>query len=79
MINKNNAPKQPSSADLRRVFESAVEEIQRPGKLPARVRYGAPIVARTLATPTQAGGEKRALSHAARALAVLWKLPATSR
>jgi len=79
MINKNVAPKPPSSLDLRRVFESAVEEIQQPGKLLAYVRYGAPIVPRSLAAPNHAGGEKRALSDAARALAVLWKLPATSR
>ncbi|PYX32797.1 MAG: hypothetical protein DMG77_02330 [Acidobacteria bacterium] len=79
MINKNAAPKLPSSVDLRRVFETAVEEIQQPGKLTSRVRYGAPIVARSLAAPNHAGGEKRALSDAARALAVLWKLPATSR
>jgi hypothetical protein len=79
MINKNVAPKPPSSVDLRRVFETAVEEIQQPGKLTAGVRYGAPIVARSFAAPNHASGEKRALSDAARALAVLWKLPATSR
>jgi len=79
MINKNAASKPPSSVDLRRVFETAVEESQQPGKLTARVRYDAPIVARSFAASSQAGGEKRALSDAARALAVLWKLPATSR
>lgn len=79
MINKNVVPKPPSSVDLRRVFEMAVEEIQQPAKLKAGVRYGAPIVARSLAVPNHAYGEKRALSDAARALAVLWKLPATSR
>jgi hypothetical protein len=80
MTNKIVEPKAISAANLRLVFEAAVEDIHHTEPLTPRVRYGAPIVPRRIpATSSQGGGEKRALTDAARALAQLWKLPATVR
>lgn len=80
MINKIPMLKTPTSADLRRTFESAVEVIRKPESAAARPRYGVPIVQRrrTAALP-QPSEEKRALTDAAKALAMLWKVPAISR
>jgi hypothetical protein len=80
MTNKIAGQKAPSATDLRLVFEAAVEEIQQKESSTARVRYGAPIVPRrVIAASTIGGGEKRAVSDAARALAQLWKLSAPVR
>ena len=80
MTNRIAEPKAFSAANLRLVFEAAVEDIHHTEPLTPRVRYGAPIVPRRVpATSSREGGEKRALSDAARALAQLWKLSATIR
>jgi len=79
MTNKPAERKTVSADELRRVFETAVEEIQQPEKPAPRVTYGLPIAPRRGPAATQPGGENRALSDAARALAELWKVPATSR
>jgi len=66
----------PSAADLRHVFEAAVCEIHQ-SDLAAkkRLQYLTPIVQRTrLFGISQASAEKRALTDAARALALLWKV-----
>ncbi len=68
--------RQPTAEDLRRAFETAVCKIHQAdlaaGKKP---EYRTPIVQRGKFFETsQAGAEKRALSDAARALALLWKV-----
>jgi hypothetical protein len=79
MINKIAEPAI-NAASLRLVFEAAVEDIHHTEPVTPRVRYGAPIVPRRVpAAMSRVGGEKRAVSDAARALAQLWKLPATVR
>jgi hypothetical protein len=70
------ARRPPSAEDLRRVFETAVCEIHE-SDLAAkkRLQYRTPIVQRArLLGITQASAEKRALTDAARALALLWKV-----
>jgi hypothetical protein len=67
----------PVSPDvLRRAFESAVGEMHQAdlstGKKP---KYGVPIVSRgRLLNSLKPDAEKRAISDAARALALLWKV-----
>lgn len=67
----------PAPKDLRRVFETAVCKIHQ-ADLAARKKkpeYRTPIVPRGgLAEISQAYAEKRALSDAAQALALLWKV-----
>jgi hypothetical protein len=66
----------PSAEDLRRAFERAVCEIHQ-SDLAAkkRLQYRTPIVQRArLLGISQASAEKRALTDAARALALLWKV-----
>jgi hypothetical protein len=80
MTNKN-AERQLSApaAHLRRVFETAVEEVQQPDHAAPRLRYGAPIaVRRTSGLTSQPDDKQRALTAAARALAQLWKVPSPS-
>jgi len=65
-----------SANDLRRQFETAVEEIRR-GETSAQVdRQRAPIVERTrlAVRGSKLATEKRAISDAAKALAMLWKV-----
>jgi hypothetical protein len=65
-----------SAEDLRRVFEAAVCGL-RPADVTARKRlhYHLPIVPRGRDSRiSQADAEKRALSDAARALPLLWKV-----
>jgi hypothetical protein len=66
----------PAAEDLRRVFETAVRKIHQAdlaaGKKPG---YYTPIVQRArIFEISQAGAEKRALTDAAQALALLWKV-----
>jgi hypothetical protein len=66
----------PSAEDLRRAFEAAVCELH-PADLAARLRlrYHSPIVQRgRIPGMSRADAEKRALSDAARALSLLWKV-----
>ena len=80
MSHKIAEPEVTSPANLRLVFEAAVEDIYQKQPLTAQVRYGAPIVPRRATVLScHADREKRALSDAARALAQLWKLSATVR
>jgi len=66
------AQRSPSPEDLKRVFETAVCEIHQ-ADVDAKKRL--PIVSRARVLGlSQAGAEKRALSDAARALALLWKV-----
>jgi hypothetical protein len=70
------AHRSPSADDLRHVFEAAVCEIHQTNQsAKKRLEYRVPIVprARVLGI-SQANAEKRALSDAARALALLWKV-----
>jgi hypothetical protein len=66
----------PSADDLRHVFEAAVCEIhQADQSAKKRLEYRVPIVPRAKVLGiSQANAEKRALSDAARALALLWKV-----
>jgi hypothetical protein len=66
----------PSSEDLKRTFEIAVGEIHRSDCANAKaLRAGLSIVPRsTILGLSRAGAEKRAISDAARALAILWKV-----
>jgi hypothetical protein len=66
---------QPASEDLRRKFETAVCQIHE-ADLAAKKRaeYRTPIFQRERVSGSQAYMEKRALSDAAQALALLWKL-----
>ena len=66
----------PAADDLRRVFETAVCKIHQ-ADLAARKKpgYRTPIVQRgSIPEISQAGAEKRALTDAAQALALLWKV-----
>jgi hypothetical protein len=64
----------PALDDLRNVFEKAVGEIYRADLNPNRQRQ-APIVSRArILGISSVSAEKRALSDAARALALLWKV-----
>jgi hypothetical protein len=66
----------PSPEDLRRAFENAMIEIHQAG-FPAdkNVQYRSPIVQRAKRLGiSQARAEECALSDAARALALLWKI-----
>jgi len=66
----------PSAKDLKRVFETAVCDIHQ-ADLAAknRLQYRTPIVQRgRILRISQAAAEKRALSDAARALTLLWKV-----
>jgi hypothetical protein len=67
-----------SADDLRQVFEAAVCEIHQADKSAnQKLEYRAPIVPRAKVLGiSQASAEKRALSDAARALALLWKVKA---
>jgi hypothetical protein len=66
----------PSTEDLRRAFEKAMIEIHQaefPGD--KKVRYRSPIVERAKRLGiSQARAEECAISDAARALALLWKI-----
>jgi hypothetical protein len=66
----------PSSEDLKRTFEVAVREIHRADSANAKaLRAGLSIVPRSrILGLSSAGAEKRAISDAARALAMLWKV-----
>ena len=66
----------PSPEDLRRAFEKAMIEIHQTG-FPAdkKMQYRSPIVQRAKRLGvSQARAEECALSDAARALALLWKI-----
>ncbi len=70
------AQRSPSPEDLRREFEKAMIEIHQ-AQLPAdkKVRYRSPIVQRAKRLGmSQARAEECAISDAARALALLWKI-----
>lgn len=79
MTNKSATEKPVSQQNLRRVFESCVDMINKPQLQTSRVRYGIPIASRGRASEFDAGSEKQAISSAARALAMLWKVPLASR
>ena len=66
---------QPASDDLRRKFETAVCQLH-DADVAARKRaeYRTPIFQRAKAGFSQAYAEKRALTDAAQALALLWKV-----
>jgi hypothetical protein len=66
----------PSADDLRRVFERAVSELHEADSAARkRLWHRTPIVQREeILGNSQANGEKRALTDAARALAQLWKV-----
>jgi hypothetical protein len=66
----------PSSENLKRAFEIAVVEIERSDVGNAKtLRSGVSIVPRSrILGLSTAGAEKRAISDAARALAMLWKV-----
>jgi hypothetical protein len=70
------AHRSPSPEDLRRAFEKAMIEIHQ-SESPAdkRVRYRSPIVQRAKRLGiSQTRAEECAISEAARALALLWKI-----
>jgi hypothetical protein len=79
MTNKTSTEKPVSQQNLRRVFESCVDMISKPQLKTSRVRYGVPIASRRRPSEFDAGSEKQAISSAARALAMLWKVPVASR
>jgi hypothetical protein len=79
MTNKSATEKPVSQQDLRKVFESCVEMISKPQSPASRVRYGVPIASRLRPTESSVDKEKQAISSAARALAMLWKVPAHCR
>jgi len=67
------APRPIAAEDLRRAFETAVCKIHQADQASRkRPEYRAPIFQR--GALSQAGTEKRALSDAAQALALLWKV-----
>ena len=64
-----------SAEQLRHAFEAAVCEIRQADAAQKNLKYKAPIVPRArVLRISQASVEKRALSDAARALALLWKV-----
>ena len=66
---------QPASEDLRRKFETAVCQIHEADlSAKKRAEYHTPIFQRARVGISQAYLEKRALSDAAQALALLWKV-----
>jgi hypothetical protein len=69
-------PRPPSPEDLKRVFETAVNEIHQADHAAQKgMQYRAPIVSRArILGLSKDVAEKRALSDAARALAQLWKV-----
>jgi hypothetical protein len=80
MTNRTAAANPIPVADLRRTFESSVDGMNHSESPKRRVRYGVPIAVRP--HPVVPGGPRpqdRALSDAARALALLWKLPVVVR
>jgi len=81
MMNKASDKVQPLPRNLKRSFEHAVQDIYAAGLTGKVSQYRTPIVRR--ATAAHSGSkneEKRALSDAARALALLWKIsPHSSR
>ena len=73
MTNKTPAQTLPPAKNLKRSFECAVRDIYEVGLTGKVSQYRTPIAQRAGAgTPGEA--EKRALSDAARALALLWKV-----
>ncbi len=82
MMSKGSEQTQPLPRNLKRSFETAVRDIYEAGLTGKVSRYRTPIVqrTRTAAPESGIGAEKRALSDAAKALALLWKVsPKVSR
>jgi hypothetical protein len=81
MKSKSSEP-QSLPRNLKRSFETAVRDIYEAGLTGKVSSYRTPIVQRARATAPESGisAEKRALSDAAKALALLWKVsPNSSR
>ncbi len=76
MTNKSAAQALPPAKNLKRSFEYAVRDIYQAGLTGKVSSYRTPIVQRAganlMGSPVDA--EKRALSDAAKALALLWKV-----
>jgi len=69
----------PMETNLRRTFENAVRDIYPTGPSGKASYYRTPIVQRCSAPAgSSENAQKKALSDAAKALAQLWKVPATS-
>ncbi len=70
----------PQPKNLQRAFEHAVRDIYQVGLTGKVSQYRTPIVQRTGHAPSSSplNAEKQAVSDAAKALAQLWKIPATS-
>ena len=76
MTNKSGVHAFPPAKNLKRSFECAVRDIYEVGLTGRVSQYRTPIVHRAGASAagTSVEAEKRALSDAARALALLWKV-----
>ena len=76
MTNKSGIHALPPAKNLKRSFECAVRDIYEVGLTGKVSQYRTPIVqgAGASAAGTSVEAEKRALSDAARALALLWKV-----
>jgi len=80
MLNNDSQKVQPLPGKLKRSFESAVRDIYASGATGRVSPYRSPIVRRAAKPASVLNEEKRAVSDAAKALAVLWKIaPKTSR
>ncbi len=82
MQNRTSDRSLPVPKNLKRAFEVAVHDIYEAGLTGRVSRYRTPIVQRAGIRPLESSGsaEKRALSDAAKALALLWKVaPSASR
>jgi len=79
MISKKVEPQIPQPKNLRRAFEHAVRDIYQVGLTGKVSQYRTPIVQRAGRAPFASSlhAEKQAVSDAAKALAQLWKIPAT--
>jgi ribosome modulation factor len=78
MTNKGAAQVLPPAKNLQRAFECAVQDIYQAGLTGKVSQYRTPIVQRAQRAGTVSGSyvgeEKRAVSDAAKALALLWKV-----
>jgi len=81
MTNKGTIQAQPVPRDLKRSFDHAVRDIYEAGLSGKVSPYRTPIVQRGKPAKSESPlvEEKRALSDAAKALAMLWKISPHSR
>lgn len=81
MTNKVAAPALPANKNLKRSFEIAIRDVYQVSRTGKISEYRTPIVQRARpSSESSLSAEKRALTDAAKALAMLWKIaPSSSR